>query len=105
MTTFDDRESAFENKFAHDAELQFRAEAIRNRKIAYWAAEMMGKDVEFASSYAKEIIRTDFLEAGDADVIAKLVADLSGIADEATIRAKMREFVNEALTALHEGKA
>ncbi|MEO1676960.1 MAG: DUF1476 domain-containing protein [Pseudomonadota bacterium] len=96
MTTFDDRETAFENKFAHDAELQFRAESIRNRKIAHWAAGLMGKDEAFATEYAKEIIRADFKEPGDADVIAKLVADLAGTADEAAIREKMQDCMAEA---------
>lgn len=96
MTTFDERESAFENKFVHDAELEFRAEALRNRMVAYWAAEVLGEGATFAAGYAKEIIRTDFQTPGDEVVIQKLIADLDGKTDEATIRAKMQELLQEA---------
>jgi hypothetical protein len=96
MSIFDDRETAYENKFAHDAEMEFRAEALRNRQIAYWAAEVMGKDASFAADYAKTIIRTDFLAPGHEDVVSLLVKDLEGKADEATIRAKMDELLNAA---------
>lgn len=96
MTTFDERESAFENKFAHDAELEFRAESLRNRMIAYWAAEVLGEGSVFAAGYAKEIIRADFQSPGPEPVIEKLVVDLAGKADEATIRAKMQEYLTDA---------
>lgn len=100
MSTFDDRESAFENKFAHDAELEFMAEAQRNKKIAYWAAELLGKSSEEAAGYAKEIIRTDFLEPGAEPVIRKLIEDLGSKADEAAIRAKMDQYLNEARASI-----
>ena len=60
MTTFNDRENAFENKFAHDAEMQFKAEARRNKLLGLWAAELLGKSGEAAAEYAKEVIRSDF---------------------------------------------
>ena len=63
MTTFDDREHAFENKFAHDAEMQFKAEARRNKLLGLWAAELMGKSADDAADYAKEVVRADFEEA------------------------------------------
>ena len=91
MSTFDDRESAFENKFAHDAETKFKAEARRNKLLGLWAAELMGKTGEAAEEYAKEVIRADFEEAGDEDVYRKLAGDLGAKADEATIREKMAE--------------
>lgn len=100
MTTFDDRENAFENKFAHDAQLQFKAEARRNKLIGHWAAELLGKTGADADAYAKEVIVADFEEAGDGDVIRKLVADLSGKADEQTIRAKMAEYLSVAKTQI-----
>ena len=100
MTTFDDRENAFENKFAHDAQLQFKAEARRNKLIGHWAAELLGKTGADADAYAKEVIVADFEEAGDDDVIRKLVADLSGKADEQTIRAKMAEYLSVAKTQI-----
>src|SRR6056297_3171379 len=96
MSIFDDRENAYENKFAHDAEMEFRAEAMRNRAIAYWAAELMGRDAAFAADYAKTVIRTDFLAPGHEDVVSLLVKDLEGKADEAAIRAKMDELLQAA---------
>jgi hypothetical protein len=96
MTTFDEREHAFENKFARDAELEFIAEAARNKMIAYWAAELLGKSANDAAQYAKEIIRIDFMTPGHEDVVKKLSEDLGDLADVATIRAKMAEFLTEA---------
>lgn len=96
MSTFDDREDAFEKKFAHDAEMQFKADARRNKLLGLWAAELMGKTDEDASSYAKEVISADFEEAGDEDVYRKVSSDLGTLADEATIRAKMAELMIEA---------
>lgn len=96
MTTFDDRENAFENKFAHDEQLRFKAEARRNKLIGLWAAELMGRSGEGALAYAREVIAADFQEAGDEDVFRKLAADLGHRADEATIRAKMVELMAEA---------
>ena len=91
MSTFDERGDAFEKKFAHDAEMQFKAEARRNKLLGLWAAELLGKSGEEADEYAKEVIRADFEEAGDEDVYRKLAGDLGDKADEATIRAKMAE--------------
>ncbi|MDF0602366.1 DUF1476 domain-containing protein [Psychromarinibacter sp. C21-152] len=96
MTTFDDRESAFENKFAHDAEMQFKAEARRNKLLGLWAAELLGKTGAEAEAYAREVIKADFEEAGDEDVYRKVAADLEGKTDEATIRAKMVELMAKA---------
>ncbi len=96
MTTFDDRENAFENKFAHDAEMQFKAEARRNKLLGLWAAELLGKSGDDAAEYAKEVVKADFEEAGDEDVYRKVAGDLGDAADEATIRAKMKELMAEA---------
>jgi hypothetical protein len=96
MTTFDDRENAFENKFAHDEEMKFKAEARRNKLLGLWAAELMGKSGDEAATYAKEVVVSDFEEAGDEDVYRKVAADLGDRADEATIRAKMAELMIEA---------
>jgi hypothetical protein len=100
MTTFDERENAFENKFAHDAEMQFRAEARRNKLLGLWAAELLGKSGEEADAYAKEVIKADFEEAGDEDVYRKVAGDLGDKADEATIRAKMSELMTVAKAQL-----
>ena len=96
MSTFDDRENAFENKFAHDAEMQFKAEARRNKLLGLWAAGLMGKTGEDAEAYAKEVIKSDFEEAGHEDVFRKVSGDLGEKADEATIRAKMDALMVEA---------
>jgi len=100
MSTFEDRENAFESKFAHDAELQFKAEARRNKLLGFWAAELMGRDD--ADAYAKEVIAADFEEAGDEDVYRKLAGDLGTKADEATIRAKMAELMAVAKKQMME---
>ena len=96
MTTFDDREQAFENKFAHDAEMQFKAGARRNKLLGLWAAGLLGKSADAAATYAKDVVAADFEEAGDEDVYRKIAGDLGGLADEVTIRSKMAELLAEA---------
>ncbi|HCP80200.1 MAG TPA: DUF1476 domain-containing protein [Octadecabacter sp.] len=100
MSTFDDRETAFENKFAHDAEMQFKAEARRNKLVGLWAAGLLGKEGDDALEYAKEVIKADFEEAGHEDVYRKLFTDVGHLSDEATIRAKMAECMTEAKAQL-----
>ncbi|MBB5721491.1 hypothetical protein FHS72_001103 [Loktanella ponticola] len=100
MSTFKDRENAFENKFAHDAEMQFKAEARANKLLGLWAADLMGKSGDDAAEYAKEVIKSDFEEAGHEDVYRKVSGDLGSKADEATIRAKMAECLIEAKAQL-----
>ncbi len=96
MTTFDDRENAFENKFAHDEELKFKAEARRNKLLGLWAAGLMGKSGEAAQAYARDVVAADFEEAGDEDVFRKVAADLGALADATTIRTRMVELMAEA---------
>ena len=93
MTTFDDRENAFEAKFAHDSEMQFRAEARRNKLLGLWAAGLMGKIDDEAAAYAVEVITADFEEAGDEDVVRKVTGDLAGKASADDVRAKLRELL------------
>lgn len=93
MSTFDDRENAFENKFAHDAEMQFKADARRNKLLGLWAAELMGKSADDAAAYATEVVKSDFEEAGHEDVYRKVSGDLGALADETTIRTKMAELM------------
>ncbi|WP_108815047.1 DUF1476 domain-containing protein [Loktanella sp. Alg231-35] len=100
MSTFDDRETAFENKFAHDAEMQFKAEARRNKLVGLWAADLLGKTGDDAAEYAKEVVKSDFEEAGHEDVYRKLAGDLNDKADEATIRTKMAECMTQAKAQL-----
>ncbi len=99
MTTFDDREQAFEKKFAHDAEMTFRATARRNRLLGLWAAEIIGKKADEAEAYAKEVVISALQKAGDEDVHAKVLGDLeaAGAAiDGPTLRAKMTALLAEA---------
>ena len=96
MSTFDDRESAFEAKFARDEEMQFRAVARRNKLLGLWAAELMGKTGDAAAAYATEVVKADFEEAGDDDVVRKVAGDLGDLADEATIRSKMAALLSVA---------
>jgi len=96
MTTFDDRENAFENMYAHDEEMKFKVTARRNKLVGLWAAELLGKSGDDAAAYAIEVIKSDFEEAGDEDVIRKLAGDLGSKADDATIRAKLAEMMSVA---------
>ena len=96
MTTFDDRENAFENKFAHDEEMQFRAKARRNKLLGLWAAGLIGKTGDAAAAYAGEVVASDFEEAGDEDVYRKVAGDLGALADDRTIRTRMAELMVEA---------
>ena len=90
MTTFDDRQKAIENKFAHDAELQFKVMARRDKLVGLWAAEKLGHSGDAAADYARTIVVADMAEAGDEDVVRKLVADLAGVGvGEAEIRAAL----------------
>ena len=96
MSTFDDRENAFEAKFAHDAEMAFKATARRNKALGIWAAGLLGKTGDAVGAYAMAVIAADFEEDGDEDVVRMLVRDLAGKADESTIRTKMVECLREA---------
>jgi len=100
MTTFDDRENAFENKYAHDAEMQFRAEARRNKLLGLWAAEMMGKTGDEAAEYARQVVAADFEEAGSEDVVRKVVADLDGRVTADEVRGKLGMLLAEAKAQL-----
>ncbi|MEL6622523.1 MAG: DUF1476 domain-containing protein [Pseudomonadota bacterium] len=100
MSTFDDRKKSFEAKFAHDAELKFKAESRRNKMVGEWAAGLMGLSGDAVADYVKEVRRADFEEAGDDDVFRKLKADLGaksvGVSD-GDIRAKMDEMLATAI--------
>ncbi|MEE9388886.1 MAG: DUF1476 domain-containing protein [Paracoccaceae bacterium] len=100
MNSFKDRENAFENKFAHDAEMQFKADARRNKLLGQWAAGLMGLSGDAVAEYATAVIKSDFEEAGDEDVYRKVATDLGDKADETTLRAKMAELMAEAKSQL-----
>jgi hypothetical protein len=101
MTTFDNRENAFENKYAHDAEMQFKAQARRDKLLGLWVAGLMGISGEEADTYARSVVIADLEEAGDEDVYRKVSADMTakGIAIDA-LRAKMDELLAVAKTQI-----
>lgn len=106
MTTFDSRETAFENKFAHDEETLFKITARRNKLLGLWAATKMGLTDEEAKAYAASVVQADFEESGDEDVVRKLIGDLTtaGIeTDDATIRTAMEAQMVEARRQFVEG--
>lgn len=100
MTNMSDREKAFENMFAHDQEMKFRAEARRNKLLGLWAAERLGKTGDEADAYAKTVVAADFEEAGDEDVFRKVRADFDAgniaMSDE-ELRGKMLELLGVAV--------
>ena len=96
MTTFENREKAFENKYAHDEEMMFKAVARRNKLLGLWAAGLMGKTGDDATDYAKSVVLADFEEAGHEDVVLKVDADLGDKSSPDAIRAKMEELMIEA---------
>lgn len=101
MSGIGDREKAFENKFAHDQDLKFKAEARRNKLLGLWAAGLLGH--ADADAYAKDVVASDFEEAGDEDVFRKVRGDLTAggvtVSDD-EIRAKMQEFLAQAVDQL-----
>ena len=106
MTTFDDREQAFENKFAHDQELEFKATARRNRLLGLWAGGLMGLEGEHLEQYAGAVVRSDFEHPGDEDVLRKVSKDLSAAGAKVTetaVRAKMEELLAVAREQIKAG--
>lgn len=99
MTSFDDRERAFEAKHARDEEMQFRITARRNRLLGQWAARQMGLSEAEAESYSKDVVRSDFEEAGEHDVIRKVLGDLTAAGiecDEEKVREALKNKEIEA---------
>lgn len=97
MAEFDDREKAFEKKFAHDEEKAFKVHARRNRLLGVWAAGVLGYDAPRTEAYIKEVIASDFEVAGDEDVFRKLATDLGSRVTEKDIRLQMAELYKEAV--------
>ncbi|RJF85610.1 DUF1476 domain-containing protein [Sphingomonas cavernae] len=99
MTTFDDRERAFEAKYAMDQDTLFKIIARRNRLFGQWAADKMGLTAEETEAYAKAVVQADFEEAGDGDVIRKVLGDLTSAGidiDEGEVRTALEEKTVEA---------
>ncbi len=107
MTTFNERERAFEKKFALDQDLKFKAEARRNNYLAAWIGEKMGLSEDEIKEYAKQVRRADLEEQGDDDVFRKVRADLDAksiaVSDE-ELRAAMGEFLAKAVTEIEAAK-
>jgi len=105
MTTFNDREKAFETKYSRDQEMEFKIVARRNKLLGLWAAAQMGLTDAEADAYAKDVIRADFEEAGDEDVIRKLLGDLTSAGvdcDDSKIREALGHKTVEARRQLME---
>ena len=103
MTTFDNRENAFENMYAHDAEMQFKSEARRNKLLGLWVAGKMGLSGDAADAYAKSVVIEDLKEVGDDDVYRKIAADLAekgaGLPED-ELRGLMQKFLSDAKAQL-----
>ncbi|MDO6414767.1 DUF1476 domain-containing protein [Sphingomonas sp. BIUV-7] len=107
MTDFSDRERAFESQFAREEEMAFRITARRNRLVGTWAAGLMGLTAEETDAYAKAVVQADFEEAGDEDVIRKLLGDLVGAGvdmDDGRVRSALHDATVEARRQLLESQ-
>lgn len=106
MTTFDNRKDAAEKKYAHDEELMFKATARRNKLLGHWAAEKLGKSGADADAYAKDVVMSDFEEAGDDDVVRKVIADFKAAGvdqSEHQIKRTMEELLAKAIEQIKAG--
>ncbi len=107
MTGFDSRHKAFENKFAHDADLKFKAESRRNKMLAEWAAAKMGMTGSAVEDYVKAVRKADLAEKGDDDVLRKVAKDLAdkGVkVSDADMRKQMDEFLATAVQQIESSK-
>ena len=97
MNNFNDREKAFEKKFANDQEAEFKISAKRNKLLGTWVASILNLNEEQKKNYITEVIKSDFQEAGDQDVFKKIKKDLEGKNIQDTeIRQRMSEFLEAA---------
>lgn len=104
MTTFDDRETSFENKFKHDKELEFKATARRNKLLGLWAANLLGIHGADAEAYAKTVIKADLEQPGDQDLVDKLMGDFKerGVdLSEHRLRKQMTELMHTAISQVN----
>ncbi len=107
MTTFDERENAYEAKFAHDQELRFKAKARRDRRFGAWVAAKLGLTGAAAEDYAKGVVRSDLAHPGDSAIVEAVLADLKAkgvAADERTLKVKLIDLMEEAITEIEAGK-
>ena len=107
MTTFDDRERGFEKRFALDQEQEFKASARRNRALGEWAAGLMGLSDKHVAEYAQAVVKSDFEQPGEEDVLRKVFEDLKGAGvtiTEGEVRMKMAELLAQARDGGHKSK-
>jgi hypothetical protein len=107
MTTFDERENAYESKFAHDEELRFKAKARRDKYLGNWAASKLGLTGAAAEDYAKEVLRADFKSPGDGGLIPKVLGDFEAkniAMDEVTLKRKLIELMTQAVAEIEAGR-
>jgi hypothetical protein len=102
MTTFDEREQAFERKFAHDEELRFKATVRRNKLFGLWAAGKLGLAGEEAETYAKSVIKADFSEPGDEDMLRKVRADFKDKSVDVSEHQIQRTLMEKMAEAVHQ---
>ena len=105
MTGFNDREKAFEAKFKQDQEVQFKVTARRNKLLGLWAAELLGLGDNEANAYALEVVKSDFEEPGDDDVLRKVLADLTAKqidVNEHQVRKRMDELMTDASVQIRD---
>jgi hypothetical protein len=106
-SSFDKRQEGFEKKFALDEEQKFKAEARRNKLLGLWVAEKLGITGDAANAYAKEVVAADFEEAGDTDVVRKVMGDLSAkgvVLTEQQLRVQMDTLMAEAIVQVKAGQ-
>ena len=106
MTTFDDREQGFEKRFALDQEQEFKASARRNRALGEWAAGLMGLPDKHVAEYAQAVVKSDFEQPGEEDVLRKVFEDLKGAGvsiTEGEVRMKMDELLAQAREGIRGG--
>jgi hypothetical protein len=107
MTTFDERETAYEAKFAHDQDLRFKAKSRRDKRFGAWVAAQLGLSGPAADDYAKEVVRADLAHPGDGAIIAAVLGDLKakGVAvDERKLKLKLIDLMEEAVAEIEAGK-
>lgn len=100
MNKFKERETAFESKFAHDIDMQFKADARTNKLLGMWAAEKLGLKDDEAAEYAKTVVISDLEEPGHEDVVRKVAADLGEKSDPDKIRKKLKKMRAKARSQL-----
>jgi hypothetical protein len=103
MSSFDERESSFENKFKHDKELEFKATARRNKLLGLWAANLLGIHGAEAEAYAKTVVKADLEQPGDQDVVNKLLGDFKQRSidmSEHRLRKQMTELMSAAVAQI-----